>query len=36
VQYCRKANIHFPTRQDFILGNMDRVALAPSPKPKAP
>ena len=31
-QYCRKASIHFPTRQDFILGNMDRVALAPNPK----
>jgi len=30
-QYCRKANIHFPTRQDFILENMDRVALAPYP-----
>ena len=28
-QFCRKANIHFPTRQDFILENMDRVALAP-------
>ncbi|QWD72626.1 monofunctional biosynthetic peptidoglycan transglycosylase [Polynucleobacter sp. UB-Raua-W9] len=28
-QYCRKANIHFPTRQEFILENMDRVALAP-------
>ena len=35
AQYCRKANIHFPTRQDFILENMDRVALAPTPKPKA-
>ena len=32
VQYCRKANIHFPTRQDFILENMDRVALAPVPR----
>jgi monofunctional biosynthetic peptidoglycan transglycosylase len=31
-QYCRKANIHFPTRQDFILENMDRVALAPNTK----
>lgn len=31
-QYCRKANIHFPTRQDFILENMDRVALTPYPK----
>lgn len=35
VQYCRKANIHFPTTQNFILENMDRVALAPTPKPKA-
>lgn len=34
-QYCRRANIHFPTRQNFILENMDRVALAPIPKPKA-
>lgn len=34
VQYCRRANIHFPTRQDFILENMDRVALAPIPKAK--
>ena len=33
-QYCRKSNIHFPTRQDFILENMDRVALAPYPAPK--
>jgi len=35
AQYCRKANIHFPTRQDFILENMDRVALTPIPKQKA-
>ena len=35
AQYCRKANIHFPTRQNFILENMDRVALGPIPKPKA-
>ena len=35
AQYCRKANIHFPTRQNFILENMDRVALTPTPKPKA-
>ncbi len=34
AQYCRKANIHFPTRQDFILENMDRVALIPIPKQK--
>ncbi len=32
VQYCRRANVHFPTRQEFILENMDRVALAPYPK----
>ena len=31
-QYCRKANIHFPTRQEFILENMDRVALGTYPK----
>jgi monofunctional biosynthetic peptidoglycan transglycosylase len=31
AQYCRKANIHFPTRQEFILENMGRVALAPLP-----
>ena len=35
TQYCRKANSHFPTRQEFILENMDRVALAPIQKPKA-
>ena len=35
AQYCRKANIHFPTRQDFILENMDRVVLTSAPKPKA-
>lgn len=34
-QYCRKANIHFPTRQEFILENIDRVALTPIQKPKA-
>jgi len=32
AQYCRKANIHFPTRQEFILENMDRVALMPITK----
>lgn len=32
AQYCRKANIHFPTRQEFILENMGRVALAPIPQ----
>ena len=31
-QYCRKANIHFPTRQEFILEYMDRVALSPISK----
>jgi monofunctional biosynthetic peptidoglycan transglycosylase len=35
TQYCRKAKIHFPTRQDFILENMDRVALTPQQKLKA-
>jgi monofunctional biosynthetic peptidoglycan transglycosylase len=30
AQYCRKANIHFPTRQEFILENMDRVVLSPT------
>ena len=34
-QYCRKANINFPTRQEFILENMGRVALAPIPAPKS-
>ena len=34
TKYCRKANIHFPTRQDFILENMDKVALKPLQKPK--
>jgi monofunctional biosynthetic peptidoglycan transglycosylase len=33
--YCRKASIHFPTRQNFILENMDRVALTPTEKSKA-
>jgi monofunctional biosynthetic peptidoglycan transglycosylase len=33
-QYCRKANINFSTRQEFILENMGRVALAPIPAPK--
>jgi len=34
-QYCRKARIHFPTRQEFILENMGRVALAPIAQPKS-
>ena len=29
AQYCRRANINFPIRQDFILENMDRVPLTP-------
>ena len=35
-QYCRKANIHFPTRQEFILENMGRVSLAPISTSLAP
>jgi monofunctional biosynthetic peptidoglycan transglycosylase len=35
AQYCRKARIHFPTRQDFILENMDKVALTPLQKLRA-
>lgn len=35
AQYCRKANVHFPTRQQFILENMDRVALSPIQKSKS-
>ena len=31
-QYCRRANISFPVRQDFILENMDRIALVPPSK----
>jgi monofunctional biosynthetic peptidoglycan transglycosylase len=27
ASYCRKANINFPTRQVFILDNMDKVSL---------
>ncbi|MBJ7503621.1 MAG: monofunctional biosynthetic peptidoglycan transglycosylase [Polynucleobacter sp.] len=27
LKYCRKASIHFPTRQAFILENMDRIVL---------
>ena len=27
AKYCRRANIHCPTRQEFILENMDRIAL---------
>lgn len=32
ASYCRKANINFPNRQEFILENLDRVSLPPSPK----
>ena len=35
TQYCRRANFNFPARQDFILENMDRVALAPVPQKAA-
>ncbi|QWE08862.1 monofunctional biosynthetic peptidoglycan transglycosylase [Polynucleobacter ibericus] len=31
-QYCRKGSINYVARQEFILENMDRVALAPYPK----
>jgi len=32
AKYCRKANINFPNRQDFILEYMDHIALTPLPK----
>lgn len=31
-QYCRRGSINYSARQEFILENMDRVALAPYPK----
>ena len=31
-QYCRRGSINYSTRQEFILENMDRVALAPYPR----
>ena len=31
-QYCRRGSINYAARQEFILENMDRVALAPYPK----
>ena len=31
-QYCRRGSINYSARQEFILGNMDRVALTPSSK----
>ena len=30
-QYCRRGSINYSSRQEFILENMDRVALAPYP-----
>ena len=33
-QYCRRGSINYPARQEFILENMGRVALAPMPQPK--
>jgi len=32
AQYCRRGSIDYPLRQEFILENMDRVALSPNPK----
>lgn len=31
-QYCRRGSINYPARQEFIMENMDRVALPPNPK----
>jgi len=31
-QYCRRGSINYYARQEFILENMDRVALAPNQK----
>jgi len=31
-QYCRRGSINYSARQEFVLENMDRVALAPYPK----
>jgi monofunctional biosynthetic peptidoglycan transglycosylase len=31
-QYCRRGSINYSVRQEFILENMERVALAPYPK----
>ena len=31
-QYCRRGSINYAARQEFILENMERVALAPYPK----
>jgi monofunctional glycosyltransferase len=31
-QYCRRGSINYSARQEFVLENIDRVALAPYPK----
>jgi monofunctional glycosyltransferase len=31
-QYCRRGSTNYSARQEFILENMDRFALAPYPK----
>ena len=31
--YCRRGSINYATRQEFIMENMDKIALAPYPKP---
>ena len=31
--YCRRGSINYAARQEFIMENMDKVALAPYPKP---
>lgn len=35
-RYCYKGSINYSARQEFILENMGRVALAPLPTPKNP
>lgn len=32
-QYCRRGSINYSARQEFIMESMDKVALAPYPKP---
>ena len=34
AQYCRRGSINYAARQEFILENMSRVALAPLASPK--
>jgi len=34
-QHCRRGSINYAARQEFILENMGRVALAPIPAPKS-